>query len=854
MGGHMIVDQKDIHSSNNEINKDDFDIMLANFRDNFKLDENLPIRKINAFFNSPFISHVSNEVIKQMFLSLDVSIQDKLLDNFNICHLILSLPANKNNRTCFDIVKDNIKIKILNYGTNLNKIAPNLFESLLTTLKEPLFSIYTPKISPDYTSQNEEAILYIICGKYKVEESIAKDFIAKAKIGLVNYFNIYKIKSREEFLFYAKFEIRVDFKTIDNKAVLANDTSLQYDFLYRIKASHLKKIVKKVSSINNEHRHSNENILDIACKLYCTFGFDNAMSILNNKFTQMTEAALKRIAKANFINTRRTYRLTHQNKFFSHSMVTDTISAVRNNNFDYFRTVCVDNSDNYVISIINELKENIENFICDDDIYKYVSDYMKGEVIKRERYIEKKAIQSYIDNYISKNKLKKQVAIDDLKKLTCCIDISKTNFDKNGNPIIDEAFSTFMLGNIKNDNDALLRLIFNDQALGLNKTVHLFINNFSLIKSIVAGSNDKLSLYSIIDIMEISKVLFFKLAPDEQDIPITVLSKIITSNDFCSLSQEKRIEKTKEVFFNQKNRVYSSIPYVKGISKDGVRYSTNIYDNPNVLAYGIDVGNCFKVGGTAEDFFLYCLTSPHGSVIEIYDEDKFYICPIVRNGNTVYGNGIDPVPKDLESTERVVSALQECLKKLCTLSDKKDKIELGTVTNLHLEKFFKNKNFKTIKVSNNLGIDAKFYCDLHKDELTHYVLTGNSDINTNTYYEPSALYQQPRMLDYSYQIANEIDKEQIEIQINSIYYHSINFRKTSQSQRNSDKRNYVNLSIDDFSYVIGNKDWFIAISPNNSIISACLPYDKRAQTDYFNALANIKNKYMPCMERDDFKR
>ena len=42
-----------------------------------------------------------------------------------------------------------------------------------------------------------------------------------------------------------------------------------------------------------------------------------------------------------------------------------------------------------------------------------------------------------------------------------------------------------------------------------------------------------------------------------------------------------------------------------------------------------------------------------------------------------------------------------------------------------------------------------------------------------------------------------------------------------------------------FTYFIGNKDWFIAILKDKSVIGNVLPYDERAKTEYYEAYSKL---------------
>ena len=94
------------------------------------------------------------------------------------------------------------------------------------------------------------------------------------------------------------------------------------------------------------------------------------------------------------------------------------------------------------------------------------------------------------------------------------------------------------------------------------------------------------------------------------------------------------------------------------------------------------------------------------------------------------------------------------------------------------------------------------------------------------------LFYQPRLRPYIFSPTHEADQERIKIYINSIAYSSISFQKSSELEKNRERDYYHELEIEDFLYIVGNKDWFIGITKNREVVKYCLPYDKRALIEY----------------------
>ena len=55
-----------------------------------------------------------------------------------------------------------------------------------------------------------------------------------------------------------------------------------------------------------------------------------------------------------------------------------------------------------------------------------------------------------------------------------------------------------------------------------------------------------------------------------------------------------------------------------------------------------------------------------------------------------------------------------------------------------------------------------------------------------------------------------------------------------------------------FRFIVGNKDWFIAIDSGLSLITYLLPYDDRAKAEYLDALGKV-NELIKQFTDDDNK-
>lgn len=780
-------------------------------------------------------------MIGTIFCNLNDSLKKEMLKNERYFSIILASDKNKFGKSYFDLVDNNIKLEILNYRERLNKIEPQLFYKLLERLKDSDFEKIIINLNEPFLSDKENLYHYI-SKKTEAEEQLIMSFIVKVTQERRNPYYLIKIKNSVQLLIYDKFNLYMNCYRENDMVVFNDELAVNYDFMKNINERHINYIIEKLSEDN---KNIDKTILLMtALKLYSIFGHDNAMKIINNKFTYMTDSALYRAAFNNFIDERRQYRLENQDRFFSQCLLKNAIDAIDSNDLNFFKNICLSEDASYINKFFEKIKEEIKH--CDDMKSKkaIIEHYLQMEIKNREDFLEENYIQNYIDNYKSKKNNATPLSCLDIYKYFRDVDISKVRLDENGRVIINESLNNFLLGNYKSNNDCLLRLVFNKEAFGLNDTISVVINNFEKIKRIIDKSKNKLSANSILDIIDICKALFYDLEPNEQDMTLDTVAKILRSHEYCEIPKEEIFLKARELHKKKKEKVCSTIPTISGISEDNIKYSVMNFDDQALITCGIDTGSCFKVGGKGESFLNYCLTSPHAVVVSLIGEDdNLYICPFIRNGNGIYGNGIDPKPTSNEVAEKLVTALSKCANEIIEKSDDNEKIEFAIITDLHLEQFLYNKGIESKQIDEYLPIDGAFYADYGKKDLKNYVIAKTKEDVDLQFYVPKIMYYQKRNPNYIYNVETESDKERIELLINSINYTSIEYSNTSDVMKNSLKRKYKNLSIDDFSCVIGNRDWFVGVNRSMKIYGCILPYDKRAKEEYFKTLANLTEQY-----------
>ena len=101
-----------------------------------------------------------------------------------------------------------------------------------------------------------------------------------------------------------------------------------------------------------------------------------------------------------------------------------------------------------------------------------------------------------------------------------------------------------------------------------------------------------------------------------------------------------------------------------------------------------------------------------------------------------------------------------------------------------------------------------------------------------------------RSIPYIFSPNHEYDQERLFIRINSIAYSCIDYLDISKKEKEREKEYYLNKNIDDYIYIVGNKDWYIGIRKDKQIDKYILPYDKRALEEYNTYLSLIEDSLL----------
>ena len=806
------------------------------------------IRKFNSMplderinlLKNPYLDELNEVIFSSLFLQVqNMEEVRELLDNKKIFHKVLTSPKNKKKRNILNIIgEDNFPLLKYIFESNYILDYKEQFLDYIDSIdyeqfKNILENIDLTKLNNLFFKEYSLEELEDIIGISSVNKDISSSFFQKVKMNILNPLGVLKIKNEKELLLYTKFNLLINVLDEFPEITLKNGVVLPYQNILDVKEG---KVNKLISLLKEKGKASEEDLLEVSLKLYYIFGYDNARSIILDKFTNITPSAVNRIIDFNFKDHRREYRTKHQERFYHYGMENEMIDALNNNNYEFFSNLLYDVDEEKILWLRDESLKIVTTYKDN----KSLNDALKVKLLELINERESKAKEDYAKDIRDRLSFKndKKLSVNDLKELF--EDVSLVDLLNNYNQEILLRLREFLLGNFKDNNDCLLRLIINREALGLNNLLGKLINQYDVIESI--AKKNKLSLNSILDVIDIVKTSFFSLKPNEQDIFLSTIANIISSKEYCTFkSEEEILKEICKLHVERKNKVYASIPTIEGES-DNFSYKVAPFDAEYLLAAGVDAKNCFRISGKGEDFFRYCLTSNQAVIMYFTNKltNRSYICPIIRSGNGIHCNGVDPKLEEDEKDDffrAFTKAMDEIIKISSKESIDSERIEVATITNLHLEDYFRENSYLKYQLGTFIPIDFSCYTDYNKKDKENYIISKSDDYRENKYYLSKDRFYQERKEDYEFNIDKEYDKERLSIIVNSIAYSAIDYKNIPTTRKNKEKRTFKPIDVNTFKYIVGNKDWYVAIDDQYNILANLLPYDERAKKEYIKHLA-----------------
>ena len=814
--------------------------------------------------SNPYLDELNPVIFSSLFLQLKSSEAKQLLTNPKIYHKVLTSPKNSKKRTILNIVgeKDFDLLKYI-FESDYFSLYKDQFREYIDTISHDNFqylleNVDFTKLYSSFLKENSIEEVENSTGIHNLDINVSSAFFQKIKTNQLNPLGLLKVKNEKEFLIYTKFGLCVPVLDELEDITLKNGFVVPYQSVLDLKES---KIVKLIQLLKEKGDCTTEELLEVGLKLYFVFGYDNGRKIILDKFTNITPNSILTISDFNFTDYRREYRTKHQKEFYHYGMVDELLSALEQNNHEFFSNLLY-NADSFMIT---QLEQEFLDMVSKYKDRTQLKDKLKTKIIELVNQRESQVKDGYTKDIKERlsSSMPRSLSTVDLKNLLQ--EIFLPQILKKYDQDIILRLQKFLLGNGKANNDCFLRLIINKEALGLNGMLGTLVNQYDVIESIAKQNN--LSLNSLLDVIDIVKTSFVSLKPNEQDIFLSTIVKVISYKEYCNgMNNEEILKEVGKLHVERKKKVYSSIPTVEGVCND-FHYQVAPFDAEYLLSAGADSKNCFCISGYGEDFFRYCLTS-NQAVIMYFTNPKTnhtYICPIVRSGNGIHCNGVDP-ELPIDERESFFAAFTEAMNKIITISEKEskdeEKIEVATVTDLHLKEYFADADYSKYDLGVYLPLHQHFYTDYNKKKITHYIIAEGSEYKENKYYLSEDKFYQPRSEDYEFDIDKEYDKERLSLIVNSIAYSAIDYQRCSTAIKNRKKRNFKPIDVNDFQYIIGNKDWYVAIDNQYNILANLLPYDERARKDYIKQLVRApliienmqKEEYDYGVDRENSKK
>lgn len=806
------------------------------------------IRKFNSMtldektklLNNPYLDELNGVIFSSLFLQVqNMTEVRELLNNKKIFHKVLTSPKNKKKRNILNIIGEE-NLPLLKYIFESDYILDykeqflDYIDSIdYEQFRKVLENINLTKLYHLFFKENNIEELENIIGISSLNKDISSSFFQKVKMNILNPLGVLKIKNEKELVLYTKFGLLIEVLEELPEITFKNGVVLPYQNILDVKEG---KVNKLISLLKEKGDYLEEDLLEVSLKLYYIFDYDNARNIILDKFTNITPSAINRIIDFNFKDHRREYRTKHQERFYHYGMENEVIDALNNNDYDFFSNLLYDVDEEKILWLRDEFLKIV--YMNKDN--KNLNEALKVKLLELINERESKAKEDYAKDIRKRlsSKTDKKLSVKDLKELFK--DVSLVNLLNNYDQDILVRLRQFLLGNLKDNNDCLLRLIINKEALGLNNLLGKLINQYDVIESI--AKKNKLSLNSILDVIDIVKTSFFSLKPNEQDIFLSTIANIISSKEYCTgKSEEEILKETCQLHVERKSKVYASIPTIEGES-DSFSYRVAPFDAEYLLAAGVDAKNCFRISGKGEDFFRYCLTSNQAVIMYFTNEktNHTYICPIIRSGNAIHCNGVDP-KLPLDERDDFFKAFTKAMNEIIMISSNEsidsERIEVATITNLHLEDYFRENSYLKYQLETCIPIDCPCYTDYNKKDKENYIISKSDDYKDNKYYLAKDKFYQKRKEDYEFNIDKEYDKERLSLIVNSIAYSAIDYKNISPSLKNRAKRTFKPIDVNTFKYIVGNKDWYVAIDDQYNILANLLPYDERAKKEYIKHLS-----------------
>ena len=419
-----------------------------------------------------------------------------------------------------------------------------------------------------------------------------------------------------------------------------------------------------------------------------------------------------------------------------------------------------------------------------------------------------------------------------LFKLLYNCNIQNAEFEKVGNsyePIVNQEFINFLIGDKKDKNTTLKRMLRGELDIIKKEFANLY-NNFKRFQTAIG---DKIHLNKLLPLLEENP---FILLPDEYKLTKDIINNVIKSYKYTDVLPENQtftvdekdcIINACEFYHNNlERRVTSSIPRVYGKTEDNYNYEVLKLDDPIIMTLGYQTGCCFRLNGQSKEFLQYCSKSPYGRVIIIKNE-KNEICsmiPIIRNGNVINGNSIERNSKG--DAHKIYNALKCAFDDILEFSScyEENPIIACLVTNLH------SNCFSSRQIKNNIYpiSPEEFYTNYGGNT---YIVSSKEGITESDFklYTPNSIYfdDRPNVLIYNHNMEDSQILKDINKRVQAIHY--------KLNEPTNERLKY-------YRYIVCSEDWYLNLDWYG-ISGKCLEKDPRAIEEYNAVKTYLEKKF-----------
>lgn len=382
--------------------------------------------------------------------------------------------------------------------------------------------------------------------------------------------------------------------------------------------------------------------------------------------------------------------------------------------------------------------------------------------------------------------------------------------NEDGTSKINEKLQNFLFGSNKNDKNANINRLLNNEIPNFDKYFSSIYNDWD---SIYKKLNGNISTKRILDLYK-NPVTFLK--PDEYLLE-EPLQEIGTTDP-------KIVQKAKDWYQIMRERQYSTIPKVNG-NIDEYEYEMLDLDNPLALAVGYITRCCFLINGLSRESLYHSISSKNGRTFVVRKDGELIAQSWVwRNGNVLCFDNVEA--RGNYSYDRLLEVYQKASEELIDTSNQSENeteslkvITYGTSESRMSRPGKRFEERPLPAVLETVGYSDAKYEQCILAERNHGELY---------YGDVAARYEDPRPLVAEYRNITSLSDEEIarlNKELDGIEY------SATGSTRKTNVRNCK--------YISYNKDWYIAISNNGKVQIQILKKDSRATDECKNKAKSI---------------